>query len=515
MSKTVTKSDSLPYCNYRVLLECKDVVYCRHELVRSKQGVVNLSVCRSCSTRLAPSESPLSNVPSGISVVELERRLFNSIAPEQASPSPSSIAESLGSQLTVGLYGIPSEAFRTQLEVDLRLHFGNAVGILFDTAGRSTNGRRSELHATAHWLHEQCNTPLLLLVRAGVKFGEGSTIVRLIDVLHYDKTVGAVSAAVFNGNITYSGADLDFFRGRSQLVPSTRPLQTTRHGSEYKLIDVATDCTLFRCSMLREQCFDKSTEALEEIDYCWKIKEAARWRVASCPRVKVKVPPEQNVHEITASIPQITREYAHKPAASPSVESMPKSPRFFNHLDCLPNIVLFGVVHSGTSVTTRMLLELGWVACRHETDVDWRFEEHKTIRQLNIAVSNGSRLDESAARAELAQLPQPWVVKDPRFVDTLRIWRSVFETYRPLLIWLTRDVASVSDSFIKRQSLGSRAASPQIQKVENKFAKAKAEFEAWPWMKLRVSFEDLAAAVKQFNINRSGVTKTISETTGR
>lgn len=158
----------------------------------------------------------------------------------------------------------------------------------------------------------------------------------------------------------------------------------------------------------------------------------------------------------------------------------------------MTNIVILTVGSCNSTVTVRMLAKLGWQV----GDVDGEFAEHRTVHQLNTKVMNGGPFDVKAAAMMLELLPRPWVVKDPKFCETLAKWTPVLEPYRPLLLWLTKDPAYVRRSFLRRF----RA---EAHHVDRRMKLCAAYFDSWPWSKWRLDADQVCAAVSLFDVARS------------
>lgn len=153
-----------------------------------------------------------------------------------------------------------------------------------------------------------------------------------------------------------------------------------------------------------------------------------------------------------------------------------------------PNVILFGVGHSGTSVVTRMLHALGW----KPADADADYAESVSVRRINDGILSG-QFDPVEACCTLQKLPQPWAIKDPRFVRTLGTWQPLFADYRPLLVWLVRDMDAVKASYQRRHETG-----PFDGTVEAALELALNAFSCWPWGKVRLEYERIEDAVRLF-----------------
>lgn len=157
-----------------------------------------------------------------------------------------------------------------------------------------------------------------------------------------------------------------------------------------------------------------------------------------------------------------------------------------------PNIVFLTVGSSNSTVLMRMLGELGW----HLGDADEQFAESVSVRNVNGRRFKPGSFDADAARKALSALPQPWAVKDPRFCETLRLWRPLLEQYRPFLLWVTKDHAYVRASFARRFKASPEWADKRLKWCETYYA-------GWPWGKLRLDVDQIAAAVKLFDPGRA------------
>lgn len=141
-----------------------------------------------------------------------------------------------------------------------------------------------------------------------------------------------------------------------------------------------------------------------------------------------------------------------------------------------PNIVLLTVGHIGSSVVSHMLGQLGW----NLGDADDEYGESVSVRDCN------HRRDFSAAEKVLAKLPEPWVIKDPRFCETLDDWLPFLKRYSPLLVWLTRDRKAVEDGSVAAV----KACAPLLA--------AQRHFDRWTGPKLKIDYQQAAAAIALF-----------------
>lgn len=159
-----------------------------------------------------------------------------------------------------------------------------------------------------------------------------------------------------------------------------------------------------------------------------------------------------------------------------------------------PNVVFLTVGCSNSSVVTRMLEAMGW----NLGDVRPVFAENNAVHQVNRRCAwKGWPFNADAARQALAGLPQPWVVKDPKFCETLKHWLPLFTPYRPLLLWVTKDMEYVKASYARRFPHEFGPGYP-----EKRFRWCETYFDRWPWGKLRLDVDQIAAAVRLFDPDR-------------
>jgi len=148
-----------------------------------------------------------------------------------------------------------------------------------------------------------------------------------------------------------------------------------------------------------------------------------------------------------------------------------------------PNILVLGVGHSGTTILTRLIEALGWTCTGDE-----EYAEDVTIRTINQRLRDGKKVGEDEMQAAVEAMPEPWVLKDPRFADNLSKWLPVIRKLRrrPLLIWIRRNTEAVKESF---RSRGERSHS-----VKQLLKDAERNFNDWPWSKIALDYEDLHKA---------------------
>ena len=158
-----------------------------------------------------------------------------------------------------------------------------------------------------------------------------------------------------------------------------------------------------------------------------------------------------------------------------------------------PNVIVMGVGHSGTTILTRMLIALGWQA----NDADEEFAESVSVRKLNeFAWRHGSL--PGPAGEQISTMRTPWVLKDPRFCETLSLWTPLLFEKKPTLIWITRDPNELEMSYKRRGESSIIRGKTREQNLRN----AAKQYSEWPFAKIHVSLEKIKRAVSLFDLER-------------
>lgn len=166
------------------------------------------------------------------------------------------------------------------------------------------------------------------------------------------------------------------------------------------------------------------------------------------------------------------------------------------------NVVILTVGRSGSSIVAKLLHRLGWCA----GDADEEFGESVTMRAVdNRTIYDGRPFDASEARRLLEGLPEPWCLKHPGMLHTWRSWLPLLAPYRPTLLWLTRSPEAVARSLIRQRQNRGRKAVARIAgglTVEEGLRRCDHCYRAWPWEKLQLDVEHLAATLSLFDPER-------------
>ena len=329
-------------------------------------------------------------------------------------------------------------------------------------------------------------------------FTDETRIERLVEVLEYDSEVGAVGGALRsrNGRVSAYALDIEIFRDTFFVRECSHRLRLTPRGVAYHICDVTWNFALFRAEMLHAHRWNDQLKMGEHAPYFHQVKLAAKWRVASCPSVVLYHVPDLRTREYQRyrlRARRYFRAYLQHYGLSRYYRIPPTE--YLDEMHSRPNVVVMGVGHSGTSVLAKMLQSAGWQG----GDADLPYGESLRIRELNQTVLRHGRLPLGKARSALRSLPQPWAIKDPRFVSTLQHWLPMFDELDkpPVLVRIVRNPEQVVASYARRNARGDLR-----QLVDQRMSMCQHQYDAWPWPKMTIEYERLAEAVALFDPTR-------------
>tara|TARA_R110002049_G_scaffold285698_1_gene466748 strand:+ start:156320 stop:157981 length:1662 start_codon:yes stop_codon:yes gene_type:complete len=356
----------------------------------------------------------------------------------------------------------------------------------------------SGISAARNYIASKVETSAMLLLEEDFLFFPTTRIEPLLNVLNADAEVGVVGGAMMGGDgrITSFSMDIDVFRRTMYLRESRHRQLVTPCGTPYRICDVALNFALFRREMLLEHPWDDRLKVGEHTPYFYEVKKARRWRVATCRESVLYHVPDQREKDYLPYRQRAGRYFQ----AYLKANNIDKCVRVVKQRDehpcpVNPNVVILGVGHSGTSVLAKMLHRCGW----ESGEADETFGETISIRRLNQQAMRSGRLPDAATTA-LQSLPEPWAIKDPRFVYTLRYWLPLLARMKrpPALIMIQRNPQDVIKSYQRRGAPGDIESM-----VSQRIHLAQGEFRRWPWTKLTVDYEKLSRAVELFDPLRS------------
>lgn len=184
-----------------------------------------------------------------------------------------------------------------------------------------------------------------------------------------------------------------------------------------------------------------------------------------------------------------------------------------SYLNARPNIIVFGVGHSGTTMLARVINTLGWNITAHDVGICTTHWENTNMVRINQEYlgevdADGVQHDKAepgsgefkadAARWMLRRMPPPWVIKDPRLIWCLDQWLPLFEELfdeLPLMVYLVRNSPALARSY-------SKEGQPQkTQMILNEQLLAQRAFDAYTGPKLHLDFEAIVTAAARVNLN--------------
>ncbi len=395
------------------------------------------------------------------------------------------------------------------------------------------------LAAGRNYLVRHATAPILVNCDDDFVFTSETRLERFLEVLEALPEVSIVTGLMRQG----PGRVLNFAgrfrwapgrdgRWRLRVAPIEEPPRETPGGARYVPTDLGLNFFAARRDALLKAAWDETFKvSWEHLDHFLQLNRHGL-RVVYCPDVVVDHrpvkrpeyiafrarrqeyasyffskwnldgPPHHQLHDEkwwpagTRTARQANRR--RKPAGRMGID------RQANTQDCPvgspPNIVVLGIGHSGTSVLAAMLGRLGW-----DLGPADHYAELPAIRQVNDRLIHAPRdpFPEAEVLELLSHLKAPWAIKDPRFVHTIDRWIPVLKPYQPCLLWITRDLAEVEKSYRRR---GEGGPGPQVvsrgKTLQELWDLCVSAWHAWPWGRLRISYEQLSAAVALFRSDR-------------
>lgn len=410
--------------------------------------------------------------------------------------------------VTFGITSFERPGLLTNLVRSIRHHYplakivvadnGRQKCALPDTVQRLDLPFDCGLSRARNALIDTLTTKYLLVLEDDFLFTSETSIEPLVEILQSDPEVGAVGGALRScqGRVAAYALDLEVFRGTLTVREATHRVRFTPSGLSYRLCDMIWNFALFRQEMLAEHRWQDRLKVGEHCPYFHQVKLAGRWRIAACAATRIYHVPEKrppSYLQYRQRAQSLFESYLKEHGIQRYHRVLPY--HFEDDETDKPCVLVLGVGHSGTSVLTRMLHALGWNAA----DADTAFAESRSVRALNrVAEQTGALPHERAANA-LEGLAKPWAVKDPRFVKTLHHWLPLFANMdrKPVLLHVRRDRQSTLSSYRRRRAPGDLE-----QRIDQLRALCQQQYERWPWQRLSVDYEMLAAAVSQFDMGR-------------
>lgn len=387
----------------------------------------------------------------------------------------------IASKLTICIthYRRP-DALQRCLE-SLDTHYPDIPRLVQDTEGNLSRGRNLVI--------AKATTPYVMICEEDFEFDDRYNPLHLCEILDSDLTVGGASGAIRNVRLKDKPwnwfADLRRFRGKLHYSFPTEK-RTSPSGLSYYICDLLPNAGVWRRSVFDECPWDEDLEVQEHHEWFWRLKTQENWRCAFVPSMSISHHQDRPSKQYRAM-----RGRRHfKSLAQSKIKAEFGTFRGFPLLqDGLPNIVVLGIGHSNTTITTRQLYALGW----QTGDADTEYAESASVRTENERMRRYNKIDNRRLRQILAKLPQPWAIKDPRFAyGQLHRWIHPMEDYQPLLLWVVKDLETVKKSWDRRNE------NVTMDQLKKWFVYCQDQFNRWPWFKLKIRAEDIAVACRLF-----------------
>ena len=180
------------------------------------------------------------------------------------------------------------------------------------------------------------------------------------------------------------------------------------------------------------------------------------------------------------------------------------------HTGRLPNVFVLGVGHSGTSIISHMLFELGYRrnSCDSLYCEDVAFRGfHERLLAPDSSLDQGCGHPEAALLREcesfLHSLEKPFVLKDPRFVLFAHLWGDLALSVDPntVLLRITRNLEDVAESYLARGEVVRGEPGAYGRTLAELVRVSDEQFERWPGPKLSFSYEGVRSAIASFGLS--------------
>lgn len=348
------------------------------------------------------------------------------------------------------------------------------------------------LSACRNFLLDACTTEYLLICEEDFEFTENTRIGSLLSVLEEDPEIALVGAPLVNetGERQEFSKSFDYFRGRLTTVDNRNAFKVTKDLVPFRYADMVFNFFLCRKEAFPEIRWDSSLKLAEHLDHMFRIYQQRRWRIAHAPTVSaIHNRSGRSDHYNEARIR--ARDWVKKWQGKHTYRDVSEFNKWYGN----PNVIVYGVGHSGTSFLSQCFEKLGW----NPLDADASYHESRTIRKLNNDFFRNGVFNSDVAFATL-RLKDGWCVKDPRFVETLPLWLPVFERLHkaPTLVWIEKDIEEVRKSYEKRKEYVRGVAGVRDLTLEELYELAERNYNLYPHPKVRIKYEGLVRAIQEF-----------------
>jgi|GEM_PF-1095849 len=350
-------------------------------------------------------------------------------------------------------------------------------------------------------LVDNLETEFLLLLEEDFLFTDETRVEPFVEILDSDDEIGMIGGAMrgSTGRLGLYCLDIDIFRNVMYVQDATRRMRVTPYGTSYRVCDIAWNFGLFRREFLALNRWDDRLKVGEHAAYFHQAKLRGQWRVAATPAVVIYHVPDQRTEHYRKHRHR-AKDFLHQYLAWNGLRDYRRVPPLSYQDDQFgkPNVVVLGVGHSGTTVFTRMLNAAGWDL----PGADKRFAECVWMRDFNLQLMHQGHFDARRAMQRLSGMPQPWAVKDPRFVFTLHFWKPLFAEMErpPTLVRISRNPDDLKRSYLRRGFRGNIH-----DAIDQRLRLCERQYEAWPWPRVTIQYEQLGLAARLFSQTGSPV----------
>lgn len=341
-------------------------------------------------------------------------------------------------------------------------------------------------------LLDTCSSPYLMICEEDFEFTEETQLGKMISVLEDDPEIALVGAPLVNenGERAEFSKCFDYFRGRLTTIDNQNPFRVTKDLVSYRYADMVFNFFLCRKEAFPDIRWDASLKLAEHLDHMFRIYKQRRWRIAHIPTVSA-------IHNRSGRSDRYiesrlrARDWVRKWQGKHTYRDNSEFSPWYGK----PDIIVYGVGHSGTSYLSHCFQLMGW----KPLDSDEKYHESRTIRKINNDFFRTGVFNQDAAYATLKD-KNGWSIKDPRFVETLPLWLPVFTRLKkhPVLVWIEKDIEDVRKSYEKRGEYVNGVAGVRDLTLEQLYELAESNYNSYPYQKVRIRYEDLAKTAGAF-----------------
>lgn len=389
----------------------------------------------------------------------------------------------LAELVTVGVTWMPQRRKLLEEFLALASHVWPGVRVVaMQTDGNVSRARNRLVRETT--------TPYLAILEEDMRPGAQFNLAKLADVLASDERLAVAGAGLIEDRRRKAWChEFIEFRGTVRAVPSRWSPRTTPRGTCYRPCDLVVNAFVGRREALLQVPWDERLPLGEHRPWFWSLRRAG-WLSALVAGCWIE-------HLADRSDPEYARlraragQYLARHKEVVGVEFLPPEGHVVNACGDdgeRPCLVVLAVGHSNTTVTTRQLAALGW----RLPDDDDPWAEWPRGREINDRLARGEAVHDRMMGAALATLVRPWVWKDPRLVRVLHHWHRVLEPYTPVLVRLEKAPDAVLASYRRRGEPMTEEQLARLLELRDQ------QYEAWPYAKITIDCERIAAACQLF-----------------